>query len=35
MGYSIELKNRITEKTAKMKHHQYVKRGTVRAVMDS
>ena len=34
MGYSIELINKITGKTAKMKHPQYVRRGTVRAVMD-
>lgn len=27
MGYSIELKNRITGETAKMRHPQYVRRG--------
>lgn len=34
MSYDIRLKNRITGETAMMKHPQYVRGGTVRAVMD-
>lgn len=34
MSYDIRLKNRITSETASMRHPQYVRGGTVRAVMD-
>lgn len=34
MGYSIELKNRITGETAKMRHPQYVRTGSLWAVTD-
>ena len=34
MSYDIRLKNKATGETARMKHPQYVKGGTVRAVMD-
>ena len=34
MSYDIELKNKVTGETAKMRHPQYVRGGTVRAVMD-
>lgn len=34
MSYDIELKNRVTGETAKMKHHQYVRGGTVPARMN-
>lgn len=34
MSYDIRLKNRITSETARMRHPQYVRGGTVRAVMD-
>ena len=34
MSYDIELKNKVTGETAKMRHPQYVRGGTVRAVVD-
>ena len=34
MSYYIRLKNKATGETARMKHPQYVRGGTVRAVMD-
>ena len=34
MGYSIELKHRITGETAKMRHPQYVRTGNLWAVTD-
>lgn len=34
MSYDIRLKNKATGETARMKHPQYVRGGTVRAVMD-
>ena len=34
MSYDIELISKVTGETAKMRHPQYVRGGTVRAVMD-
>lgn len=34
MSYDIELKNKVTGETAKMRHPQYVRGGTVRAVVN-
>ena len=34
MSYDIELKNKVTGETAKMRHPQYVRGGTVRAVVE-
>lgn len=34
MSYDIKLENKVTGETAKMRHSQYVRGGTVRAIMD-